>query len=178
MSLILEALRKLEREKGRPEERGFVVLGSAGGGGRRPPGRAIAAAAAAIAVGALGALAWQRLGPSDETRAPEPTTTTLEAVRAPRPTAARPAPATEAPAPPKPRVEEASAGESVAAEPSAAPTPSFRLQAITLRDGRPVALLNDRLVREGDSFDGVRVVRIGEMEVELETPSGSLIVRF
>jgi hypothetical protein len=41
-----------------------------------------------------------------------------------------------------------------------------------------VAILNDRLVREGDSFDGVRVIRIGELEVELETGSGRVVVGF
>ena len=52
------------------------------------------------------------------------------------------------------------------------PTPSkageLRLNAISERDGQPVAIVNDRLVREGDSFDGVRVLRIGEAEVEVE----------
>jgi hypothetical protein len=46
--------------------------------------------------------------------------------------------------------------------------PEFRLTAISTRDGEPIALLNDRLVREGDSFDGVRVIRIGAADVEIE----------
>jgi hypothetical protein len=53
-------------------------------------------------------------------------------------------------------------------EETAAPDPEFRLTAISTRDGEPIALLNDRLVREGDSFDGVRVVRIGATDVEIE----------
>ena len=31
-----------------------------------------------------------------------------------------------------------------------------------------MAILNDRLVHEGDVFDGIRVIRIGETEVEIE----------
>ena len=46
--------------------------------------------------------------------------------------------------------------------------PRFQLTAISARDGEPIALLNDRLVREGDRFDGVRVLRIGTTEVEIE----------
>jgi hypothetical protein len=46
--------------------------------------------------------------------------------------------------------------------------PEFRLTAISTRDGEPIALLNDRLVREGDRFDGVRVIRIGVAEIEIE----------
>jgi hypothetical protein len=52
--------------------------------------------------------------------------------------------------------------------PASAPVPEFRLTAISTRDGEPIALLNDRLVREGDSFDGVSVIRIGATEVEIE----------
>ena len=50
--------------------------------------------------------------------------------------------------------------------------------AITLRDGRPVALVNDRLVFEGDSFDGVRILRIGEAEVEVEVRGQRRVLRF
>jgi hypothetical protein len=53
-------------------------------------------------------------------------------------------------------------------EESHAPEPEFRLTAISTRDGEPIALLNDRLVREGDSFEGVRVIRIGVADVEIE----------
>jgi uncharacterized membrane protein len=56
----------------------------------------------------------------------------------------------------------------VAPDESLAPGPEFRLTAISTRDGEPIALLNDRLVREGDSFGGVRILRIGATEVEIE----------
>jgi hypothetical protein len=54
------------------------------------------------------------------------------------------------------------------AAPTSAPVPAFRLTAISTRDGEPIALLNDRLVREGDRFDDVHIIRIGETEVEIE----------
>jgi hypothetical protein len=54
----------------------------------------------------------------------------------------------------------------------------LRLQAIAERDGHPVALINDRLVREGDSFDGVTVLRIGVAEVEIEVRGQRRVLRF
>ena len=52
----------------------------------------------------------------------------------------------------------------------AAPPPRSepQLNAISQQDGQPVAVIDGRLVREGDSVDGVRVLRIGETEVEVE----------
>ena len=55
---------------------------------------------------------------------------------------------------------------------------SFVLQAISRKDGRPVAILNDRLGREGDSFDGVKILRIGEADVEIEVGGDRQVVRF
>jgi hypothetical protein len=52
------------------------------------------------------------------------------------------------------------------------------LNAISRQDGHPVALLNDRLVREGDAFDGVRIVRIGETEVEIEVGGKRRVIGF
>ena len=68
-------------------------------------------------------------------------------------------------------------GAPAAAETRPAPD-DLRLNAITQRDGRPVALVNDRLVFEGDSFDGVRILRIGEAEVEVEVRGQRRVLRF
>jgi hypothetical protein len=175
MSLILEALRKLEREGGSQGERGFVVLGSPGSGGRGGLRLALLAAFAALLVGALGASAWHRFSPRPAPPGPPAATPVYEVVRT-RPTPAR-APRTSSPEPTP--VAAAGGPEPKDPEPApAAPHPRFRLQAITLRDGRPVAILDGRLVREGDSFEGVRVVRIGDLEIELETPDGRLVVGF
>jgi hypothetical protein len=58
------------------------------------------------------------------------------------------------------------------------PEPEFRLNAISTRDGHPVALLNDRLVREGDVIEGVRVLHIGEDFVELDVRGQRKTIRF
>ena len=68
-------------------------------------------------------------------------------------------------------------GAAAAARTRPAPD-DLRLNAISQRDGQPVALVNDRLVREGDSFDGVRVLRIGEAEVEVEVRGQRRVLRF
>jgi len=39
-------------------------------------------------------------------------------------------------------------------------------------------VLNDQLVREGDTFDGVRVLRIGADEVEIEVAGHRRVVKF
>jgi hypothetical protein len=52
------------------------------------------------------------------------------------------------------------------------------LQAISEREGRPVAIVNDRLLREGDSIDGARIVRIAKDEVELELQGRRVLLRF
>jgi hypothetical protein len=72
-------------------------------------------------------------------------------------------------------------------DPDTTPVPShavapgadeLHLNAISRRDGRPVALINDRLVFEGDGFDGVKVLRIGEAEVEVEVRGRRRVLRF
>lgn len=70
------------------------------------------------------------------------------------------------------------APEDVAAAPAGPPGPEYRLTAISSRDGRPIALLNDRLVREGDSFDGITIVRIGEADVEIEVDGKRKMIGF
>ncbi len=50
--------------------------------------------------------------------------------------------------------------------------------AISQRDGRPIAIVSDHLVREGDSFDDVKIIRIGETEVEVEQHGRRRVLRF
>jgi hypothetical protein len=50
--------------------------------------------------------------------------------------------------------------------------------AISERDGQPVAIISDRLVREGDSFDGVKVLRIGTTEVEVDDRGQRRVLKF
>ncbi len=173
MSLILEALKKLEREKAVPE-RGFLVMAHlpwARSG--RVGARLLGLATLALALAAAGFLLWRSRAPL-VAPAPTPTPAALPpragVVALPSPTVTPPAPAatappaTPAPDRPAPRQPEAAS--------------EFRLNAITVQDGHPVAVLNDRIVREGDSFEGVRVLRIGETEVEIEVKGQRRVIRF
>jgi hypothetical protein len=183
VSLILEALKKLEREKGVPD-RGFLVLAHlpwarSGKAGARVAGLA----ALALVLAAAGFLAWRSRPAPPRAVAPAPTPTPAAlppragvpafpspTVALPSSTAALPAPATAAPpAAPAPALPLPSPPEAGA---------EFRLNAITVQDGHPVAVLNDRIVSEGDSFEGVRVLRIGETEVEIEVRGEHRVIRF
>jgi hypothetical protein len=220
VSLILDALRKLEREKS-AQEPGVLVVGSVPWGERSRASRLALAAGALLVVAAAVLAGWLlRRGP-----APAPPSHPVAPAAAPTPLSepsaaapASPAPSAEPeakaadPPPPirlshapaaaarerapertAPASEATAPGRSPAQEiaPDAAPTPSpaahatpakgaeeLRLSAISQRDGKPVALINDRLLFEGDSFDGVRVVRIGETEVEVEVRGQRKILRF
>jgi len=171
MSLILEALRKLEREK--PDQtRQTTVLLAPLAWPTATRGRGLTVVAASVILVAAGTVAaWFFLkdkprpaGPPSAsapllqpTPAPvPPTAPTAAAVT--RPMRAAPlAQPTARRVTPKP----ASQHEAVGA--------GFRLTAIGDQEGVAVAVLNDRLVRVGDSLSGARVVRIGESEVELES---------
>jgi len=213
VSLILDALRKLEREKG-AHEPGVLVVGSVPWGERSRARRLLLGAGAVLAL-ALAALAgWLMRRDATPATVGRPdtaaTTPAVAASVAPIPLPPTPSPLTTAeeepaPAPPirlsKPPVvertlvpaergaaSEAPKPEAVTpppstAAPGAAATPTtgaheLRLSAISQRDGKPVALINDRLVFEGDSFDGVRVIRIGESEVEVEVKGQRQVLRF
>jgi hypothetical protein len=58
------------------------------------------------------------------------------------------------------------------------PASSLQLMAISQRDGQPIAIINDHLVREGDSLDGIRVLHIREAEVEVEVHGRRRVLRF
>jgi MSHA biogenesis protein MshK len=204
VSLILEALRKLERDKDAPE-RGFVVMTHVpwAQGGSRSRLAGIGALALAIAMGALAVALWRgRARPAvPEGRAVVTTASPSPPPQA-APTVASPSPPFEAkalaleslrrtdaavPGGPSayasalPAAGPASrAGDvaPVAPRPQPTPTPELRLNAISRRDDKPVAILNDRLVREGDVFDGVRVIRIGETEVEVEIRGQRRVLTF
>ena len=220
MSLILDALRKLEREK-TAQEPGVLVVGSVPWGERSWKGRLLLAGGAlVVVVGAVLAGWLLRSGAPAQSPAqtvaphatPQPQASpSAAAIATPPPEFAPPARQADPPAPPirlshplpagrAPDVERTpppAREESVPAEsaahpvapdlptpappaPSAAPAGGgeLRLSAISQRGGKPVALINDRLVFEGDSFDGVRVLRIGETEVEVEVKGQKRILRF
>lgn len=184
MSLIFEALKKLEREKQAPE-RGILVVGPtqwAGGGARVRLGVVVAGAVALVGLGVAIGVALRR----------------SEAPTSPAPPAPAPVPAVLPVAPPAAHASSLDLGAAgprsaapqaipVAVPPRPAPAPVavaetplpepvrpqglvLALQAVTEQEGIPVALINDRLMRVGDSFDGVKVLSItaGAVEVQIE----------
>jgi hypothetical protein len=190
MSLILEALRKLERDRPRPGDPDGVVLLAP-----KPwpaPGVVwrrwvLVTALLAVLAGVLGFGAWLTLRPGDAAPGPAshekpsavapataspalpdgvdptptPTVTTGEAV-APAPRAA------SQPQPAKPATR-------AAAVPVPTPTPApsgFRLSAIGDHEGEPIAVINDRVVHVGDAVSGARIVAIDVAHVELELSDG------
>jgi cytoskeletal protein RodZ len=219
VSLILDALKKLEREKERPE-RGFLVLSHlpwALGRRRSFTTLAVVLLGAGLAVGGgLGLwIAGRGKAPSVPAAARESPPAASTATPSVAPTASPPAAPSAAPsetaaapepseavAPaatltpfevtvPPPRNSAMPSGDpetgpsspmpaspASGREPDGKPHAELRLNAITTQDGRPVAVLNDRVVREGDSFDGIRVIRIGEAEVEVEVRGQRKTIRF
>ena len=170
MSLILEALKKLEREKPGPE-RGVVVLASAA----RATGRAsrpshVVPVAAAVTVLLTGTVGWWALS-----RPPvAPATAVLPA---PVMAAETAPPPIELTAPPAVGVSRSSSPRVLApvdrplapaATPAPVKLPAFVLSAIGSRDGHAVAVINDEVVQVGDLVKGARVVEIGTAHVEIE----------
>jgi hypothetical protein len=52
------------------------------------------------------------------------------------------------------------------------------LHAISEQDGVPIAVINERVVREGETWGDVRVLRIGPAEVEVEVAGARRVLRF
>jgi hypothetical protein len=186
VSLILEALRKLEREKGAPE-RGFTVFAATPWPVRSRVrlATAVVAGGLLVAAGVAVGLALRPGPPAPPAAAPAATPTPVAdapPVFAPPPAAGplapprRPVPPA-ATSPPAPAAEAATPDPLPTAPPSPADEP-LRLQAISEQDGRPVAVLNERIVREGDEFDGIRVIRIGAGEVEVAVRGQRRVLKF
>ncbi len=186
MSLILDALRKLEREKTAAEP-GVLVVGGMPWQGVRPRRRGLTLALAGLVVigGIALAAAWWAKRPARATP-PASTATAGTFPRASaRPAAPRQTPsatASELPRPiaPSPRRLSLpdSPGATLPAPAAPAPRREPQLNAISRQDGRPVAVIDGRLVHEGDSIEGVHVLRIGETEVEVEVRGRRLTLRF
>jgi len=187
VSLILDALRKLEREKNRPDP-AVVVVGSVPwpGAGR--------ARRLWIAVGLLGVIvtlgivfAWRArvAGPPTAPVVPVPAPTApapTGSSAAPPPAAAEPSSLSRlpdvAPPPVEPHALPAPTPATGRARPAARPPVDLQLMAISERDGHPIAIISDHLVREGDRFDDVRILRISPTEVEVEEHGRRRVLRF
>jgi hypothetical protein len=200
VSLILDALKKLERDK-EAREPNVLVVGSVPWGTRTRSRRSLAAAAVTLVLVALvGFTLWPRnrtprpptAASSPALPSPAPSAAASPPLVPPRTTAVPSAAAATAPEPrrpslPSPRPATSSGqpaeatetpADAAAARRNPPGTEELHLNAISQRDGRPVALINDRLVFEGDGFDGVKVLRIGETEVEIEVRGVKRVLRF
>jgi hypothetical protein len=183
VSLILEALKKLERERKAPE-RGFLVTTSAAWPARGGSG-ALYLLGGVLLVAAGAALAWLLLGTERQRQtaagAPmRPPPSLAPSPPSPTPLAPLVIP-TPAPAPPpaRPAIPRPTAAPPVPT-PAPEPTPNaeLRLEAVSQRDGQPVAVVSGRLVHEGDAFDNVRIIRIGSAEVEIEVDGQRRVLSF
>ena len=184
MSLILEALKKLDREKRAPD-RGFLVVGAVPWPAPRPRPwmPLLLVLAAGAAAGSVLWLAWRARG-REEVPTRVVTSTTMSAA-APRAAAVPLVVAPPSTLPPLvesptrgPGTRPAADRPAAEADRRAAAPAGLLLQAISERDGKPIAVLNSRVVHEGDHFDGVTVVRIGADEVEIEEQGHRRVLRF
>lgn len=188
MSLVLEALRRVEKPDARagsigvavssyrplPKRRGFIIplfLGLATGGAsvlffsptagprREPESGAVVSAAIAPTLPAKG-------------RAGLPPPLIVEPLVRPEDAPPRPAPAAVS------SVRLPNPSEAFD-RPAGSPRPALVLQAISERDGRPIAIINDQLVKDGDRLGTIRVLRIGDDSVEVLLENGKKdVVRF
>jgi hypothetical protein len=195
VSLILEALKKLEREKERSNvpiitageapwsgtrrslpvwalglgALGLVVLGAIGGASllsdRSSPASRPAQAAAAPTVPAP-PIAIPSLAPPPQASA---VTAPRLRERSPEQEPVSPIPRASA-ATPRPPAARPAAPVTAADEP--------RLQAISERDGRRIALISDQIYFEGDRIGDIRVIRIGVGEVEIEWNKARRTLKF
>jgi hypothetical protein len=182
LSLILEALKKLERDKQAPD-RGFLVVAHVPWATKAQGTRlwlGITGALLVLGLAAGVAFWWRRPAPP----LPVPPVVAAPEATLAVPTSPRPSPPTAAGLPavslPAPVRSEAPVKAAVEPPPPTTlpPETELRLNAISQREGQWVAVLNDRLVQEGDEFDGIRVVRITESEVEVEIAGERRVVRF
>ncbi len=220
MSLILEALKKLEREQARAAAPIITAGEAPWRDGRRavPVWLLAIGALALVALGGLGTTfltSRNSVPPARQAAAPPPAAAQPPVVAAPVVAPAEPPPVapstfrTAAPAaanvPESPReVQPRSAAPAVRPEPlpqrtaeAAAPADSGsgaaneprasgpgsmkgepHLQAISSRDGKPIALIDDRIFFEGDEIGDVKVLRIGTGEVEIEWRKQRHTLRF
>ena len=175
MSLILEALKKVERERATPEQRGFLVLGQEAWAPSRSNlawiGGMIVAAAVA---GGVVYVSMMRPAPSPVVAAPR-----TDAVPAPAPPIADQLPSVGVLEPTlRPAAPPAAPRRTEQVPAPAAATSDLQLQAISAQDGIAVAVINQRVVREGDLVDGARIVRIGAAEVVVEVGGVRRTLRF
>ncbi len=55
--------------------------------------------------------------------------------------------------------------------------PTFRLEAISYRDGNSIALINDRILKKGDTISGYRVMDIASDRVVLSDSKNRIVLK-
>jgi hypothetical protein len=189
VSLILEALKKLERDKQVPDRGGFLVMAARpwpASESRRLFVASLALAGFGVAGLALASVWWWQHRPhaahADVAAAPPALAPVIRKAAVPAAVArvadSSPAPAVREVHVPLPAQSAPATSVAKAAAPPSTSLPDLRLTAVSERDGRPVAILNDRMVYEGDSFDGIKVLHIGDNQVELDVNGHRQVVKF
>jgi hypothetical protein len=185
MSLILDALKKLDRDKRSKAPEGVVLLAPTPWPAARSSQTLLALALIVAGLALLTAAALVFLSRAQHTTSVAPADTLNKiTASAGTPTSSLP----QAPPLSRLKVPVTATPRSVRADLRPSPSiasaspkrmpPPFRLNAIGLYEGQPVAVLNDRLVREGDRFDGITVIRIDDTEVEIEADGKRIQVTF
>lgn len=179
MSLVIEALRRVEKTDARTGSIGAAVASYRPAS--RPRGSMVPLLLGLLTGGAMvfvlgaqsrngaDASAWS----GDEAPAQQPPTRPLKgAAGLPPPLIIEPA---VPPAETRPTVASPSATPDLRSDRptrAAASTPPLVLQAISERDSRPIAIISDQLVREGDKVGAARVLTIGPDSVEVLLENG------
>lgn len=194
MSLVLEALRRVEKTDGRPGSVGVAIPSYRPA--RPRARRSWWPLLLGIGTGAFLLLPWPRTRPAapgevERSSSSPPSSAPALAASVPVTTPVAPAagvlaqPTRSAPsAGPSSIAGEATPAPRTTARPRAtpsrpAPAPALVLQAVSERDSKPIAIVSDRLVREGDLIDGVRIMKIGADSVEVLMMDGTReLVRF
>jgi hypothetical protein len=185
MSLILDALKKLDRDKRSKAPDGVLLLTPAPWPAARSSQTLLAVALIVSGLALLATAAfvfWNRAqsAPRDTPVSKVGATTSSPSLQTSPLPEAPPSSRIDVPIAAAPRVSAVDRRPTPLASPvSIKRTPArFRLNAIGVHKGQPVAVLNDRLVREGDRFDGITVIRIGDTDVEIEADGNRVKVTF
>lgn len=186
MSLVLEALRRVEKPDTQAGSAGAAVAPMGA------PGSRVRSVIPLILGLTAGGIAVALSTPSP--KAPVPAELEEGRVRAPRGRAGLPPPIFPSlPEPPRVVPRDAASARARAESPRIASrtvpgqspstprpadqgaAPTFVLQGISERDSYPIAIINDQLVKEGDLLGKVRVLKIGAESVEMVLENGETV---
>ena len=194
MSLVLEALRRIDRPDARPGSIGVAVASYRP---RRKGGRSMKPLLVGVVAGVVGVAALELSTSGSRSaipenfrfdRSPDQTDPSAKGAAALPPMVVLAAPGVtgsthvDIARPPERGAVEGAAQSPPKSETLAATAPApeaLVLQAISERDARPIAIISDQLVHEGDLLGRTRIVRIGTESVDVLLGNGRReVVRF